>query len=98
LKVHVPSLGEGPHCIIMYARISAVLFPCSMSVPATPFILDGWLTVHRRYYVDRSVQLDATQWFSELVICSTRVGHYYAHHQELETIQKVTACGTWHLV
>ena len=39
-------------------------------------------------------QLDATQWFVELMIRSTRVGHYYVHHQELETIQMFTAFGT----
>jgi len=39
-------------------------------------------------------QLDATQWFIEFIIRSTCSGHYYAHHQELETIQVVTACGT----
>jgi hypothetical protein len=38
-------------------------------------------------------QLDATQWFIELVICSTCFGHLYAHHQELETMLLVTACG-----
>jgi len=31
-------------------------------------------------------QLDATEWFIALVICSTCFGHLYAHHQELETI------------
>ena len=31
-------------------------------------------------------QLDATEWFNALVICSTCFGHLYAHHQELETI------------
>jgi purine-cytosine permease-like protein len=31
-------------------------------------------------------QLDATEWFIALVICSTYFGHYYVHHQELETI------------
>jgi len=39
-------------------------------------------------------QLDATQWFIEITIHSTCFGHYYAHHQELETVQVVTACGT----
>jgi hypothetical protein len=39
-------------------------------------------------------QLDATQWFIEFMIRSTSFGHYYAHHQELETIQMFTACGT----
>jgi hypothetical protein len=30
-------------------------------------------------------QLDATEWFIALMICSTCFGHFYAHHQELET-------------
>ena len=42
----------------------------------------------------REIQLDATQWFVELMIRSTCFGHYYAHHQELETVQMITACGT----
>jgi len=40
------------------------------------------------------IQLDATQWFIEIVVRSTGFGHYYAHHQELETVQVITACGT----
>ena len=39
---------------------------------------------------ERKNQLDATQWFTELMIPSTCFGHYYAHHQELETIQMIT--------
>ena len=31
-------------------------------------------------------QLDATELFIELIICSTCFGHFYAHHQEFETI------------
>jgi len=31
-------------------------------------------------------QLDATEWFIALIICSTRFRPLYAHHQELETI------------
>jgi len=31
-------------------------------------------------------QLDATECFIALIICSTCFGHVYAHHQELETI------------
>ena len=31
-------------------------------------------------------QLDATECFIALTICSTCFGHLYAHHQELETI------------
>jgi len=44
-----------------------------------------------------NIQLHVTQWFIELIICSTCFRHYYAHHQELETIQVITACGTLHL-
>jgi hypothetical protein len=42
----------------------------------------------------RENQLDATQLFIELMIRSTCFWHYYAHHQKLETIQMITACGT----
>jgi len=31
-------------------------------------------------------QLDATGWFIALINCSTRFGHLYVRHQELETI------------
>jgi hypothetical protein len=31
-------------------------------------------------------QLDATECFIALIICSTRFRHLYAHHQELDTI------------
>jgi hypothetical protein len=31
-------------------------------------------------------QLDATEWFIALIIYSTCFGHFYDHHQELETI------------
>ena len=37
-------------------------------------------------------RVDATQCFTELVVCSTCFGHVYAHHQELATIQLV-----WHV-
>ena len=33
---------------------------------------------------------------AELIACSTCFGHHYAHHQELESIIRVTAaCGIW---
>jgi len=40
------------------------------------------------------IQLDATQWFIELIIRSTCFANCYAHHQELEAKQVITACGT----
>ena len=42
----------------------------------------------------RENQLGNTQWFIELMIRSTCFGHYFDHHQELETTQMITACGT----
>ena len=36
--------------------------------------------------VEKKNQLDATEWFIALIICSTCFGHFYAHSQELETI------------
>ena len=33
---------------------------------------------------------------ADLIACSTRFGHHYAHNQELESIiQVVAACGIW---
>ena len=37
--------------------------------------------------------LDVTEWFIALMIRSTCFGHFYAHHQELETMCVVTAYG-----
>ena len=39
-----------------------------------------------KYGVEKKNQLDATEWFIAFIICSTCFGHFYAHHQELETI------------
>ena len=48
--------------------------------------LDVCLSVHSCICVEKENQLDATEWFIALIICSTCFGHFYAHHQELETI------------
>jgi hypothetical protein len=33
---------------------------------------------------------------ADFIACSTRFGHHYAYHQELESIiQMVVACGIW---
>ena len=43
--------------------------------------------VHASLYKGREEnQLDATEWFIAIIICSTCNGHSYAHHQELKTI------------
>ena len=41
--------------------------------------------MHRCMCVEKKNQLNATEWFIALIICSTCFGHFYAHHQELET-------------
>ena len=39
------------------------------------------------FYVEIKCQLDATEFFiADLIACSTRFGHHYAHHQELKSI------------
>jgi len=48
--------------------------------------LDACLSVHRCICVEKKNQLHSTEWFIALIIFSTRFGHFYAHHQELETI------------
>ena len=51
--------------------------------------------------VDKENQLDATEWFIALIICSTCFGHFYAHHQELETICVLLlpmVCSAWLLI
>ena len=52
-------------------------------------------------YVEKKNQLDATEWFIALIICSTCFGHLYAHHQELEAICVLLpsmVCSAWLLV
>jgi len=48
--------------------------------------LDVCLSVQRYICVDKKNQLDSTEWFIALIICSTCFGHFYVHRQELETI------------
>ena len=47
--------------------------------------LDVCLSVQRCTHVEKKNQLDATEWFIALIICSKCFGHFYAHHQELDT-------------
>jgi len=45
--------------------------------------------IQKQHYgicVQKENQLDATEWFIALIICSKCFGHFYAHHQELETL------------
>ena len=50
----------------------------------------GWGSSNRikAYFLKRREenQLDATECFIAIIICSTCFGHSYTHHQELETI------------
>ena len=48
--------------------------------------------------VEKKNQLDASEWFIALIICSTCSGHFYGHHQELETMCVTAAYGVQCLV
>ena len=61
-----------------------------------PMLFNIWWVFVHHWWNEKRDQLDATQWFIELIICSTCFGHHYAHHQELVTIQMFTAFGTCH--
>ena len=52
---------------------------------ASSYKLDVCLSVHRCICVEKKTQLDVTEYFIALMTCSTCFGHFYAHHQELET-------------
>ena len=58
----------------------------SHTVPTRPQILSRFS--HRPSMAKRREknQLDATECFIVIIICSTCFGHSYAHHQEIETI------------
>ena len=51
------------------------------------------LSVHRCICVEKKNQLDVTEGFIALMIRSTCFGHFYAHHQDLETICVITVYG-----
>ena len=50
------------------------------------FQFDVCLSVQLCICVEKRNQLDVTECFIALIICSTCFGHFYAHHQELESI------------
>ena len=57
------------------------------------FYIDIKNTSHSYNNVEKKNQLHVTECFIALMICSTCFGHFYAHHQELETICVITAYG-----
>ena len=60
--------------------------------------LDVCLSVYRCICVEKKNQLDVTECFIAHMICSTCFGHFYAHHQELETLCVIAAYGVQCLV
>ena len=50
------------------------------------FFRDVCLHVYRCICLEKKNQLDATECFIALITCSTCFVHFYAYHQELETI------------
>ena len=80
------------------SRKLSMLSPLLLHLPTPPphphphtlrnwrYLLDVCLSVQRCICVEKKNQLDATEHFIALIICSTCFRHFYAHHQELETI------------
>ena len=60
------------------------------------------ILINARYIcIEKKNQLDVTECFIALMICSTCFGHFYAHHQEFETMCVLlppTVCSAWLLV
>ena len=96
----VPQRSENPEGLMNYPVFLRSLYFCvSRIIRLTrlknntanhfgnnPITIDVCLSVHRCICVEKKNQLDATEWFTALIICSICFGHFYAHHQELETI------------
>jgi len=64
-------------CFVMFSNSTTMI-----SLRSVKFCNENTLCFERR----EENQLDATDWFIALIICSTCFGHLYAHHQELEII------------
>ena len=68
----------------------------TVSTSRTPVLIVG---VQMLTILEKNNQPDATEWFIALIICSTCFGHFYAHHQEIETICVSLLCAMpWLLV
>ena len=53
--------------------------------PVTPY--EGLIVYFNNFHLRREEnQLDATECFIAIIICSTCFEHSYAHHQEFETL------------
>jgi len=83
--------------ILLYANdlfyILTVEPPLKINLEDKPFIHEIKKSLQWELCVGKKNQLDATEWFIALVICSTCFGQFYAHHQELETMCVITAYG-----
>ena len=84
----------GPRCVLITLNMSQMCYRLRCK-------LDVCLSVHRCICVEKKNHLDATEWCIALTICSTCFGHFYAHHQELETICVLLppmVCSAWLLI
>ena len=89
-------MSEETRYVIRYSDWSAECLPCSRvrrPSKARNFSLRHDVLPSKRHPVvlEKKKQLDATERFITLIICSTCFGHFYAHHQELETMCVITA-------
>ena len=72
------------NCEISTERVFFCFFFCFV----LKFHILGWLLQFFDTYFMRKEknQLDATEWFIAPIICSTFFEHFYAYHQEIETV------------
>jgi hypothetical protein len=65
-----------------------------LQLKGTGYIFDEFLSVHRRRYEEGKTNKMLHNGLLNVMNRSTCFGPYYAHHQELATIQMAPACGT----
>ena len=81
LKIHCSDILDPPSCSFPSVFLFDILYACFASHRFWAFSTLPDLNTR-----EEKNQLDATEWFIALLICSTWFGHFYAHHQEFETI------------
>ena len=79
----------------LYSKFYALMrwkrrtFLCRIVKGDFPCLASTFIPKYLNYHilcVEKKNHIDTTEWFIALIICSTCFGHFYAHHQELETI------------
>jgi len=92
--------------LLVYALLNMILQLVSLltlgEVSGSNYVVSNLKHERRRSLsLEKKNQLDITECFIALMICSTCFGHFYVHYQELETIRVLLpsmVCSAWLLV